>query len=92
MIVRILGESQYEVDADTATKLEQLDGALAAAIESGDEEGFASTIHKLHEMVRSAGSEVSAETIVPSDLTVPHSGASLAEVRELLASEESTGD
>jgi hypothetical protein len=92
MIVRILGEAQYELGAEDAAALEQLDQTLAISIENGDEAGYEATLAQMHEMVRSAGTEVSAETLVPSGLTLPHPGSSLAEVRELLASEDTTGD
>ncbi|MGH9172207.1 MAG: PspA-associated protein PspAA [Acidimicrobiales bacterium] len=92
MIVRILGEAQYDVGEADAKALEQLDHSLAAAIESGDEAGYEATLEQMHEMVRSTGTQVSAETIVPSDLTLPHPGSSLSEVRDLLASEETPGD
>jgi hypothetical protein len=38
--------------------------------------------------VRTEGKPVAADRFVPSDLTLPHEGASLAELRELLASED----
>lgn len=92
MIVRILGEAQYEVSQEDAEALEVLDRSLATAIDGGDEAGFEEALAQMHEMVRSVGTEVSAETIVPSTLTLPHPGSSLAEVRDLLASEDTTGD
>jgi hypothetical protein len=42
----------------------------------------------LAEKVRSAGTALDAGKIVSSDLTVPHEGASIDEVRHLLASED----
>lgn len=92
MIVRILGEAQFEVPDGEAAALEELDHKMAGTMEGADEKGFAAVLVELIEKVRSVGTEVSAETIVPSDLTLPHPGSTLAEVRELLASEDTTGD
>lgn len=92
MIVRILGEAQYEVAASEVPALEKLDHKLSTAIDGGDEAAFDSVLSQLHEMVRTVGKKVAPETIVPSDLTLPQPGSSLSEVRELLASEDMTGD
>jgi hypothetical protein len=88
MIVRILGEGQFEVQESEIGALEELDASLAAAIEAGDEEKFTTVLASLAEKVRSAGTALDAGTIVSSDLTVPHEGASIDEVRHLLASED----
>jgi hypothetical protein len=92
MIVRILGEGQRDVPDTEIPALEALDARLAAAIEAQDEESFADVLSQLLEKVRTTGSVVSADTIVPSGLTLPYAGSSLAEVRDLLASEELAGD
>jgi hypothetical protein len=88
MIVRILGEGQFEVQESEIGALEELDAKLAAAIESRDEAAFAAVLASLAEKVRSTGTALDAGKIVSSDLTVPHEGASIDEVRHLLASED----
>jgi hypothetical protein len=88
MIVRILGEAQFEVPPSEIGALEELDAKLAAAIEQNDEAAFAEILSKLADKVRATGTVLDATTIVSSDLTVPHEGASLEEVRHLLASED----
>ena len=90
MIVRILGEGQFEVPDDVLGALDKLDAELNAAMEAGEEERFGQALEALAERVRSSGKELDATTIVPSNLTVPHPGATIAEVQELLASD--TGD
>jgi hypothetical protein len=92
MIVRILGGGQFEVPDSEMGALEELDAKLAAAIEGNDEEAFAAMLSTLAEKVRSTGTALDPVTIVSSDLTVPHEGASLEEVRHLLASEDAADD
>jgi hypothetical protein len=87
MIVRVLGEGQFDVDQASLESLEALDAKLFATIEVGDEAGFADTLQALITAVRTHGKPLDPTTITPSDLTVPHEGATLAEVRELLNSE-----
>ena len=87
MIVRIAGEGQYDVDDSRLDELNQLDGAIEQALEAGDEQAFRSTLTTLLGEVRSAGTPVAEEEIVPSDLLLPHAEATLDEVRELLGEE-----
>jgi hypothetical protein len=87
MIVRILSEGQFDVPEADLRELESLDAKLFATIEVGDEAGFATTLQELITAVRTHGTPLDPTTIKPSDLTVPHEGASLSEVRELLNSE-----
>ncbi len=87
MIVRILGEGQYEVDDAHLPTLEQLDAKLNAALEADDEGAFDAYLSELIALVREHGA-IGPERFVPSELTVPHAGSSIREVRELLASEE----
>jgi hypothetical protein len=85
VIVRILGEGQYQLSDDAREKLESLDAAVAAAVDSGDEEQFRSALASLAAEVRRAGAPVADDTFAASDLVVPFPDASLAETKGLLA-------
>lgn len=85
MIIRILGEGQYDV-ADTAIdRLNELDAAVEAAIESGDEAMFRPALHALLDGVRTVGAPHALDAIDESDLILPDGDATIDEVRELLA-------
>jgi hypothetical protein len=88
MIVRILGEGQFELDESEAASLADLDKQLLAALEADDEPSFHKVLAELVDKVRSQGTPVPADRFVPSDLAVPHETASLDELREFLASED----
>jgi hypothetical protein len=92
VIVRILGEGQYELDDEHVEKVGELDASMVAAIEADDQEAFAAVLKDVIAAVRASGTPVDAETIAPSTLTIPHEGATLAEVRELLAEENAGAD
>ena len=83
MIVRVLGEGQYELTAAHADRIAGLDGTLSQAVAAGDEAWFTKALEALLAEVRS-GRPVDPGTIVPSDLAVPAEGSSLADVRALL--------
>ena len=87
MIVRILGEGQRDVDDAELDSLNTLDGAVQAAVDGGDEARFAESLTALLTRVREVGKPLPVDEIVPSDLVLPSSDASLAEVRELLGDE-----
>jgi hypothetical protein len=87
VIVRILGEGQYELDESTRASLEALDEPLENALQSGDDAGFATALVAVEEWVRDHGTQLDPTTIVPSDLVLPAPGSELSEVRSLLESE-----
>lgn len=88
MITRILGEGQFEIADEHAPELGILDDRLEHAAEADDETGFAATLALLHATVHSLGTRLPADRIAPSQLVLPHAGATLDEVRVLLADEE----
>ena len=52
MIVRILGEGQYDVADDALARLNCLDNDLECAVEAGDEAAFAAALTALLDGVR----------------------------------------
>jgi hypothetical protein len=87
VIVRILGERQFELDDTEAEKLDRLDEPLEAALQAGDAAAFAAALDQVESWVRTHGTPVDPTTIVPSDLVLPAPDAELAEVKALLESE-----
>jgi len=84
VIVRILGEGQYDVADSALDRLNELDAALEAAIDAGDEMAFAAALVTLHDGVRSVGSAHDPDSLDESDLILPPAGSTIDEVRELL--------
>ena len=84
MIVRILGEGQFDVPDAALDALNEADDALVAAIEAGDEDTFRRCLAELHATVHAAGTELPADHLGPSDLALPADDATLGEVRDLL--------
>ena len=88
MIVRILGEGQYEFADNQVAALEELDKKLVAALDSNDEHSFRDVLTRLVQSVRPEGKPVPPDRFVPPELTLPPETATLAELREFLASED----
>lgn len=87
MILRIMGEGQFEVSEEAVDRLNEFDDVLIAAVESGDEEAFQHALVALHARVRDLGRPLPPDHLGPSDLVLPPPDATLAEVRELLGEE-----
>jgi hypothetical protein len=78
MIVRVSGEGQYRLD-QTNGQLHDLDNAVVAAVEAGDEAGYRSAYDALLAYVRSTGESVGDDELVGSDLILPPVDLSLEE-------------
>lgn len=87
MIVRILGEGQFELQGDAASKLSQLDERLGAAVEQGDDSAFSEALAAVVGHVRKVGKVLPYDYLGPSDVALPNPGATREEVHELLRSE-----
>jgi hypothetical protein len=87
MIVRILGEGQYDVSDDALDRLNELDAAVERAVEASDEEAFGGALAALLDGVRTVGVPHAADSLDESDLILPPADASLEEVRDLLGDE-----
>ena len=87
MIVRILGERQYELSVDDRDRLDRFDDAVVEAVEAGDEHEFEERFKLLLEHVRKAGNPLADDALVSSDVILPPADTTLAE-----AAAEFTGD
>jgi hypothetical protein len=87
MIVRISGEGQFDVPEGHVEELNRLDDDLTKAVDGDDEGQFKAALEALLTSVRSAGEELPADWIGPSDLVLPSPDATIHEVREVLGDE-----
>jgi len=85
VIVRILGEGQYDLSDEAVSALNDLDAEVEGAVESGDEEAFRAALASLLDGVRTAGVAHGADSLDASDLILPMPDATLAEVRDMLS-------
>lgn len=87
MIIRILGEGQYEIPQEAMDALNALDDSLTAAIDSDDEQAFQTGLTQLLAGIREKGSVLADDYLGPSDLVLPGSDATVEEVKHLLTDE-----
>jgi hypothetical protein len=85
VIVRILGEGQFDVAESERATLDGLEAALNDAVEGDDDAAFTAALAAVIDEVRRVGTPVAADAFTSSDLVVPFSDASLSETKALLA-------
>ena len=79
MIVRIATEDQYEIPGDDYGTINNLDNAVVAAVEAGDEEAYVKAFAQLVEWIRSNGTVVGDDDLRESDVIVPPADTTLAQ-------------
>jgi hypothetical protein len=81
MIVRIATEGQYELADGDVGRLNELDNAVVAAIDAGDEARFGELFGQIIALVRSRGARLDGDDLRGSDVIVPPPDTSFEEAR-----------
>ena len=79
MIVRIATEDQFELSQSDYEKVNDLDNAVVAAVDAGDEEAYAKAFAQLIDFIRTNGNELGDDDLRESEVIVPPSDTSLEE-------------
>lgn len=87
MIVRVMGDGQYDVDDEVAKGLNDLDNQAEQALQAGDEEQLHELLRRMAEQVRANGARLADEDLKPSEAIVPPDDLSLDEARQLFDGE-----
>lgn len=87
MIVRIMGEGQFDVADRHFARLDRLDDRLEDAIDRADRDAFAAGLRDLLSAVRELGTPVPEDVVVPSDLILPDADSDLYDLGILLREE-----
>jgi hypothetical protein len=79
VIVRIMGEGQYRLADDVRERVNDLDNAVAAAVDGDDEDAFHAAFEEMLDVIRKEGEHLGDEEIETSDVIVPPADTSMAE-------------
>jgi hypothetical protein len=85
MIVRLMGEGQYELDKRYVDEVNKIDNNIVKIVQKGDEKVFKDEFKKLSDYVRKNGKKISDEVIKPSEIIVPPSDLTLDEAKRIFA-------
>lgn len=86
MIIRVLNLGQFRFDESHTDDLNACDDAVEAAVAAGDQAQLTKALATLIDEIQKLGEELPLDSLEESDLIVPDADATLAEVRELMAS------
>ena len=87
MIVRIMGEGQFEVPSESVAKLNEIDARLETSLEEGRREDFRAILADLVALVRADGERLPEESLEASDAVLPSEDTTAEELRRLLKEE-----
>ncbi len=83
MIVRILGEGQFNLPGAVIDDLNDIDNRMVEAVESENEEGFRSLLQEMIALVREKGSPLPLDELVESDFILPETDLTLEEAEHI---------
>jgi len=86
VIVRIMGEGQFDLEGEALHALKVADGHLFEMVAAGDEVAFHRSFQAVLHLVRERGKALPPQRLVESDLVLPSPETSLAEARQLFTS------
>ena len=87
MIIRILGEGQYDVPETALAELNVLDTAVQAAVDAADAVAFRAHLGDLLAAVRERGTPVPDDVLTASGLVLPAPDSDITDVTALLGDE-----
>lgn len=87
MIVRLMGEGQFEIEKRHVDEINKIDNNLVKLVNKGDEKTFKAEYKRLTETVRKYGKPIPHDVLKPSDVIIPPADISLEEARRIFRGE-----
>ena len=85
MIVRLMGEGQFQVSDDLLGRLNELDDKAQAAADANDEPELDRVLDEMWSLVQSSGKPLADDDLHPSDVLIPPSDLTLEETQRLFS-------
>lgn len=87
MIIRIMGDQQYEVKSSILDQLNKIDNKIVELVAKGDEKNFRKELLRMINLVRKKGKPLDPRVIVESQLIIPPEDLTLEEARKIFTGE-----
>jgi len=81
MIVRIMGEGQYEVDNCLLDQLNIIDNRIVDHVSQGKQKEFREELEKLISTVKMKGKQLDLKAVITSDVIIPPKDLTLEEAK-----------
>ena len=83
MIVRILGEGQFNLPGAVIDDLNDIDNRMVEAVEEEDRGALGSLLQEMLTLVREKGTALAMDELVESDLILPETDLTLEEAEHI---------
>ena len=87
MIVRLMGEGQFEIDKKHLDEVNKVDNNIVKIVSKGDEKAYKTEYRKLAELVRRNGKKIPDSIIKPSDVIIPPADLTFEEAKRIFQGE-----
>jgi hypothetical protein len=87
MIIRIMGDQQYEVKSSIVDRLNKIDNKIVELVTKGDEKNFKKELAKMINLVRKKGKPLDPKVIVESQIIVPPEDLTIEEAKKIFTGE-----
>jgi hypothetical protein len=87
VIVRVMGDGQFEIDEEVAKGLGEIDEQAERALRAGDQAQLSELLRRMADAVRTNGSRLPDADLTPSEAIIPPDDLTLDEARELFEGE-----
>ena len=87
MIVRILGEGQFNLPGAAIDELNEIDNRMVEAVEAEDRSALTALLQEMETLVREKGEPVPIDELVESDLILPETDLTLEEAESIFVGE-----
>lgn len=83
MIIRIMGEGQYNVKGSLFDVLNKIDNTIVENVQKGDEKAYRKNLSKLISTIKSKGELIDDKELIASDIIVPPPDMTLKEAHDV---------
>jgi len=83
MIIRIMGDGQYQASETLCDELNQIDNRIVTLVEEGKAEEFKSELARLISEIKGKAEPIDSKEIVNSDIIVPPEDLSFEEAKDV---------
>jgi hypothetical protein len=83
MIIRIMGQGQFEVKSSLFDDLNKIDNKIVEYVQKGNEKGYKKSLADLIGIITREGQMVDNKELVESDVIVPPADMTLEEARQV---------
>ncbi len=87
MIVRILGEGQFNLSGSAIDELNDIDNRMVEAVEAEDRDALHTLLMEMESLVRDKGEPLPLDELVESDLILPETDLTLEEAESIFIGE-----